>query len=109
MLALWKASRGFVPGSEPLQADRQVEPAHGVLRLHLRERTVAAGGLLEVAQLELDVAHGTIDFRCGVPFGDGALELFQGLIALACQMQGDGAGQVSRSTGSGDGRRLRIG
>src|SRR5215468_11473632 len=50
-----------LPHTGALQADGQVEPAHGVLRLHLRQDTVAFRCLLEVAKFELDVAHGAVN------------------------------------------------
>ena len=64
---------GVLPHAGALQADSQVEPAHGVLRLHLGQDAVALGRLLEVAKFELDVAHGAVDLGRGLVGGDGAL------------------------------------
>ena len=64
---------GVLPHAGALQADSQVEPAHGVLRLHLGQDTVAFCGLFEVAKFELNVAHGAVDLGRGFVRGDGAL------------------------------------
>ncbi len=95
----------IVPGTQAFQADRQVEPPGGVLRFHLHQGTVAAGGLIEVAEFELDMAHRTVNLRRGVAFGDGSLQVLQSLVALSRQVQGDGTGQVGGSSGGGYGRR----
>ena len=98
--ALVEGLRGVFPRAAALQADRQVEPAHGVLRLDLRQHAVALGRLLEVAQLELDVAHRAIDLGRGLIGGDGALQLFQRLLAFACQVQRYGSRQMALRAGA---------
>ena len=61
---------------------------------------------LIVAQLELDVAHGAVDFGRGFVGGDGALQLFEGFVALAREVQGDGARQVTGTFIGGIGIRI---
>ena len=99
MQARWNAceASSHTPGA--LQADRQVEPAHGVLRLHLRQDAVALGRLLEVAKLELNVPHGAIDLGRGFVGGDGSLQLFERLLALAGKVQGDRSRQMGLRSG----------
>ena len=64
---------GVFPRARALQADGKIEPAHGVLRLHLGEYAVALGRLLEVAEFELNMPHGAIDLGRGFVRGNGAL------------------------------------
>ena len=97
---LWKACAASSHDAGPLQADRQVEPAHGVLRLHLGQDAVALGRLLEVAQFELDVAHRAIDLGRGLVGGDGALQLLERLLPLAGKVQGDRSRQMGLRSGA---------
>src|ERR1035438_5115890 len=87
--------RSLVPRADALQADREIEPAFGELRLELGECAVALGRLLVVAQLELNVAHGAVDFRRCLVVGYGALQLLESVVALAGQVQAHGASQES--------------
>ena len=64
---------GIFPHAGAFQADGQVEPAHGVLRLHLSQDTIAFCRLFEVAKFELNVAHGAVDLGRGLVRRDGAL------------------------------------
>ncbi len=90
---------GVFPRACPFQADGQVEPAHGVLRLHLGQDAVALGRLLEIAQLELNVAHGAVDLGRGLVRGNRALQLFERLLALARKVQGDRPRQMGLRSG----------
>src|ERR1035438_4518452 len=87
--------RGLVPRADALQADREIEPAFGELRLELGECAVALGGFLVIAQFELNVAHRAVDFRRCLIGGYGALQLLEGVVALAGQVQAHGTSQES--------------
>ena len=90
---------GVLPRAGAFQADRQIEPAHGVLRLHLGQDAVALCRLLEVAEFELDVPHGAVDLGRGFVRGNGTLQLFECLLALAGKVQGDRSRQVGLRSG----------
>ena len=95
---------GVVPGAQTLQADRQVEPSHGVLRFELRERAVGPAGFLVIAHFELDVRHGAVNLRRSISARHRALQLFERLIAFPRQVERYGARQETGAAVS-----LRIG
>ena len=94
-----KRLRSFVPVLHPLQADTQVEPSFGVLRLEFGEAAIAVRGVRKRLQLELDVPHRAIQFRRRFAGIDGALQLLQRLLALARQVQRDRARQGAGGSG----------
>ena len=87
--------RRFLPIAHALQANGQIEPAHGVSGLEADQGPIALGGFRVIVHFEQDMAHGAVDFRRGLIGRNGAAQLFQRFIALAGEVKRHGPRQVT--------------
>src|SRR5262245_37065224 len=87
----------FIPGPDSLVTNRQVEPAHSVLRFELNQRTIGLGRLLIVLQFELNVAHRAIDFGGGLSPDHRAHQMLQSLLVFPGKVQGYGSCEMTRA------------
>ncbi len=91
--------RRVFPNRGALQAHRQIEPAHRVLRLHLHQDPVALRGIVKIAELELDVTHRAIDLGRSLIGGDRPLKLFERLLPSAGEVESDSPRQMTLRAG----------
>ena len=94
----------LVPLSQSLKRGRQVEPARGIFRSDLDQLPIGCRGLFELLVLVAEITGGGVHLRLQFARLERALNLRQGLLSLACQMQRHSLSE--QRTSSGGCRRL---
>ena len=91
MEALWKACDASSHSSMRSRQTARLNQPLAYCGLRLRQAAIAVGGVGEVVQFKLDVAHGAVNFGRSLAGLHGALQLFERFFALSGQVQRDGA------------------